>query len=141
MKPSAITCPYCNGASLRRSRRKSWLEILPMAIGSYPFRCLDCNQRFRVSIWLVSRLRYAKCPKCLGLELTPWSRRHYRLSFWQNLLSTFGAHRYRCAACRYYFLSFRPTSGLVPAREQTIEAEVTPEELQVVPETGSAAKR
>lgn len=137
MKPSAIDCPDCGSASLRRSRRASWFELIPMMIGSYPFRCLDCNQRFWVNIWLVSRLRYAKCPKCLGLELTPWSRRHYRLSFWQNLLSTFGAHRYRCAACRHYFLSFKPTCGVTPAREQIVEAEPVSPELETVPESNS----
>jgi DNA-directed RNA polymerase subunit RPC12/RpoP len=135
MKPSAIDCPYCGSASLRRSRRASWLELLPMSIGSYPFRCLDCSQRFWVSIWLVSRLRFAKCPKCLGLELTPWSRRHYRLSLWQNLLSTFGAHRYRCAKCRYYFLSFKPTCNIAPAPEQIVEAEPVARELETVPES------
>jgi len=105
-----------------------------MTLGSYPFRCGDCNQRSWVSIWLVSRLRYAKCPKCLGLELTPWSRRHYRLSFWKNLLSTFGARRYRCAACRYYFLSFRPACGMKPQQEPVLEAEEQKRELETAPQ-------
>jgi hypothetical protein len=134
MKPSAVACQYCGSANLRRSRRGSWLELIPMTLGSYPFRCNDCNQRFWVSIWLVSRLRYAKCPKCLGLELTPWSRRHYRLNLWNNLLSTFGAHRYRCAACRYYFLSFRSTCDAAPREEQAVETEAPEQELEVVPE-------
>jgi DNA-directed RNA polymerase subunit RPC12/RpoP len=137
MKPSAVACPYCASTSLRRSRRASWFELIPMSIGSYPFRCFDCNQRSWINIWLVSRMRYAKCPKCLGLELTPWSRRHYRLSFWKNLLSTFGAHRYRCAACRYYFLSFKPTCDVTPAREQNIDAETR--ELEAVPEDNARA--
>ncbi len=137
MKPSAIACPYCSSTSLRRSRRASWLELLPMLIGSYPFRCLDCNQRSWISIWLFSRLRYAKCPKCLGLELTPWSHRHYRLGFWRNLLSTFGAHRYRCAACRYYFLSFRPTCETVPASEATVATDVALHEVEVVTENNT----
>jgi len=135
MKPSAIACPHCGSASLRRSRRASWLEVIPMTVGSYPFRCLDCNQRSWVNIWLVSRLRFAKCPKCLGLELTPWSRRHHHLNLWRNLLSTFGAHRYRCAKCRYYFLSFKPAADMAPAREPALEAEFPPQEAEMIPES------
>lgn len=137
MKPSAVACRYCGSANLRRSRRASWLELIPMTLGSYPFRCSDCSQRFWVSIWLVSRLKYAKCPKCLGLELTPWSRRHYRLNLWKNLLSTFGAHRYRCAACRHYFLSFRPVCGAAPRQEQAVEAGLAQQELETVPQANA----
>lgn len=108
MKQSAIACPYCGGLNLRRSRRQAWFEFLGMIFGRYPFRCLDCNQRSWVSVWLFSRLRYAKCPKCLGLELTGWPRKHHHLTLWGNLLSTFGAHRYRCSKCRCNFLSLRP---------------------------------
>jgi DNA-directed RNA polymerase subunit RPC12/RpoP len=137
MKPSAIACPYCGSTGLRRSRRASWLEILPMTIGSYPFRCSDCNQRSWISIWLFSRLKYAKCPKCLGMELTPWSRRHYRLNLWGNLLSTFGARRYRCSACRYYFLSFRPTADVLPSSEHTIEVVPLAQEVEAVTENNA----
>jgi DNA-directed RNA polymerase subunit RPC12/RpoP len=140
MKSNAIACRYCGSASLRRSRRQAWYEALRMMAGSYPFRCLDCNERSWASVWLVSRLRYAKCPKCLGLELTPWSRRHYRLSFWQNLVSTFGAHKYRCAKCRYYFLSFRrPYAPLVEGEESTVVSSPAPPQAEPVPE--SAAER
>ncbi len=109
MRPSAIACPHCAGLNSRRSRRKAWLELPGMFIGRYPFRCLDCDLRFSASIWLFSRLIYAKCPKCLSLELTTWSLKHHHLTFWQNLFHTFGAHRYRCSACRCNFLSFRPS--------------------------------
>jgi DNA-directed RNA polymerase subunit RPC12/RpoP len=108
MRPGVISCSHCGSQSLRRSRRQSWIEYVNMIAGIYPFRCLDCNERSWVGIWLFSRLLYAKCPKCLGLELGGWPKRHYHLSFWRNLLSTFGAHRYRCKRCRYNFLSFRP---------------------------------
>jgi DNA-directed RNA polymerase subunit RPC12/RpoP len=108
MKRGVISCPHCGSSSLRRSRRQSWIEYVNMIAGVYPFRCLDCNERSWIGIWLFSRLLYAKCPKCLGLQLGGWPKRHYHLSFWRNLLSTFGAHRYRCKRCRCNFLSFRP---------------------------------
>lgn len=82
-----------------------------MCFGIYPFRCLDCNQRIWVNLWFFSRLAYAKCPKCLSLELTGWPTKRYHLSFRKKLLNTFGAHRYRCPACRYNFFSFRPHAG------------------------------
>jgi DNA-directed RNA polymerase subunit RPC12/RpoP len=138
MKPSAVTCPHCGSSSLRRSRRKAWFEFVGMLAGTYPFRCLDCSQRFWVSIWLFSRLKYAKCPKCLGSELTTWSRRHQHLNLWQNLISTFGAHRYRCSGCRCNFLSFRPCQVSGPA--QTGEATTPAEPLAVETETVSESR-
>lgn len=126
MRPSAIACPYCGGSSLRRSRRKAWFEFLGMMVGRYPFRCLDCNQRSWLSIWLFSRMIYAKCPKCLGSQLTSWSLKHHHLNLWQNLFSTFGAHRYRCAACRCNFLSFRPSRPVSQPLAGTTEADPLP---------------
>jgi DNA-directed RNA polymerase subunit RPC12/RpoP len=100
--------------------------MLKMAIGTYPFRCLECNRRFWINIWLFKKLTYAKCPKCLGTELTSWPRKYYKLSVWKNLLMTFGARRYRCAACRHNFVSFRPTdpSTVTPMPEHTEEVPV-----------------
>ncbi|MBV9405663.1 MAG: hypothetical protein JO211_09990 [Acidobacteriaceae bacterium] len=126
---------------MRRSRRQSKLELLKMWLGSYPFRCNNCNQRFWINIWLFSKLAYAKCPKCLGSELTSWPRRNYRLSFFKNLLSTFGAHRYRCAACRHNFLSFRPTEAAITAESEP-EFDIEPESLpEPAPEVQESPQR
>lgn len=118
MKSPLLICSYCGGRNFRRSRKKSFSDFLKMSVGIYPFRCLDCNQRVWFSIWLLSKLQYAKCPKCLGLQLTTWDRKYYRQTFLRNLMMTFGAHRYRCQSCRYNFLSFRrcmaPLVGLTP---------------------------
>lgn len=137
MKRSAISCPSCGGLSLRRSRRQSWIEYVNMAAGIYPFRCLDCNERSWIGIWLFSRILYAKCPKCLGLELTGWPTKHYHMSLWRNLLATFGAHRYRCKTCRCNFLSFRPRyrSGVEPKTELSDELELPAESREAVAAT------
>lgn len=108
MKLSLFPCVNCGSTELRRSRLHSRGEWLQAMLGSYPFRCLRCNQRFSINIWLWSRLAFAKCPKCLRAELSSWPAKNYRLPFWKNLLMSFGAHRYRCAACRHRFVSFRP---------------------------------
>lgn len=131
-----VNCDYCGGAHLRRSRRQSKSELLKMAIGAYPFRCLDCNGRFPVNVLLLSRLAYAKCPKCLGQQLTTWHMKRYHVSVIKKLMLTFGARRYRCAKCRYNFVSFRPmeihaqdaTRTQEPAEDavQRDEAEIHP---------------
>ena len=79
-----------------------------MAFGVYPFRCMDCGWRMWVSVWLFGSLGLAKCPKCLRTELVTWPEKYFRASIWRSLMYTFGAHRYRCNACRCNFISFRP---------------------------------
>jgi DNA-directed RNA polymerase subunit RPC12/RpoP len=79
-----------------------------MAVGMYPFRCVNCSQRFWASIWQLGWWRYAKCPKCLSLRLTTWTRKSHRLSMWTKLALTSGATRYRCNTCRLNFASFKP---------------------------------
>jgi hypothetical protein len=109
---AALICPDCGNAAIRLSRRQSMGELSKMAFGSYPFRCLGCNQRFWANIWLWSVWKYAKCPRCLGLDLTTWSHKTQHLGYWKKLLLTMGARRHRCARCRCNFVSFRPRSPI-----------------------------
>jgi DNA-directed RNA polymerase subunit RPC12/RpoP len=107
MKESAMRCASCGSARIRRSRRKSFPEMSKMALGWYPFRCLDCNYRFWLNVLLLTGIPRARCPRCLGLDLTTWpARYHSRLR--HRILLLLGAHRYRCAACRKNFVSFLP---------------------------------
>lgn len=99
-----------------------------MAIGTYPFRCLDCNGRFPVNVLLLSRLAYAKCSKCLSLELTTWPRKGYHVSLLKKLMLTFGARRYRCASCRHNFVSFRPLAVQQPPVDKGLQEEPVPGE-------------
>lgn len=57
---------------------------------------------------MFSALMTAKCPKCLRTELLTWPEKFYRPTLWRRIQYTLGAHRYRCEACRYNFISFRP---------------------------------
>jgi hypothetical protein len=109
---AALICPDCGNSAIRLSRRQNMGELSKMALGSYPFRCLGCNQRFWANIWLWSVWRYAKCPRCLGLDLTTWSHKTQHLGYWKKLLLTMGARRHRCARCRCNFVSFRPRSPI-----------------------------
>ncbi|MGA8026168.1 MAG: hypothetical protein WB992_03425 [Bryobacteraceae bacterium] len=134
-RSAAYACQYCGSASLRRSRRQSAVELSKMALGIYPFRCLDCNQRVWVNIWLFSKLAYAKCPKCLGMQLTTWPARHYHLTLWNKLLMTFGANRYRCSVCRENFLSFRAREGRDNTAKEGGQSEAAAEETGALSET------
>jgi DNA-directed RNA polymerase subunit RPC12/RpoP len=108
MKIPALTCEHCGGRDIRRARVQSWSERIQGLVGIYPFRCRECQRRFQLSIWLLSKLHYAKCPKCLRMDLSTWSRKYYRAGMWASFLVTFGAQKYRCTACRCNFVSFRP---------------------------------
>jgi hypothetical protein len=79
-----------------------------MSIGTYPFRCLDCNERFSANVFLLSSLGFAKCPKCLSMDIAYPSRKGRRSSLRRKLLLVLGARRCRCVNCRYMFVSFRP---------------------------------
>jgi DNA-directed RNA polymerase subunit RPC12/RpoP len=86
----------------------SMLETPKRLIGTYPFRCSECHHRFLRNVWVLNKLKFAKCPKCLGLELTNWPRTANRVKPFYRFLLTLGAHPYRCAVCRLNFVSFRP---------------------------------
>ena len=108
MNIPSLECANCGSKQIRRARYKSWSERLGGIFGVHPFRCRRCTHRFSVSVWLFGKLRYAKCPRCLRLELTTWSRRYYKVGFVKSFLIAFGAQKYRCASCRCNFVSFRP---------------------------------
>ncbi len=103
-----LACPKCGSENLRRSKRQSLAEIGNMLFGAYPFRCLECGTRSWISVWMFSKLGTAKCPKCLRSNLLAWPEKFYRPTLWRRVQFTLGAHRYRCEACRYNFVSFRP---------------------------------
>jgi len=60
------------------------------------------------SIWKVSMMIYAYCPRCYRGDLGLWSLEDFRPTTGQRLLLSFGAKPYRCKACRTHFTSFLP---------------------------------
>ena len=112
MNRSRFVCEQCGSANVRRSQEQSRLDILRMPLGQYPLRCLDCQHRFWVNIFLFSKLRFARCPQCLNFTLTTWDPKQYHIPRWRKLLLRLGAHRYRCKICRVNFISFRATETL-----------------------------
>jgi hypothetical protein len=114
----SLECANCGSKQIRRARYANWAERLRGIMGIHPFRCRRCTHRVSVSIWLFGKLRYAKCPRCLRLELGTWSRRYYKVGFPKNVLIAFGAQKYRCPSCRCNFVSFRPRKATAKSGEQ-----------------------
>ncbi len=102
-----LPCPHCGSPDIRRSRRQGFGEYAKRLMGLYPFRCLQCGGRFLGNVWLPSSVRYTSCPKCLRLDVRDAADRTGYLKRAERVRSFFGAHTYRCDACRYTFVSFR----------------------------------
>lgn len=101
------TCPACGGHSLRASKLRGAAERLRSLIGILPFRCRQCATRFSTPLWDLRSWKYARCPMCMGTELSRWSEHYYNTTPVVRLLVAFGASRYRCEFCRHNFASFR----------------------------------
>jgi DNA-directed RNA polymerase subunit RPC12/RpoP len=83
-----------------------------MALGDYPFRCMDCGHRSWINVLLLSKLKYAKCPRCMSLKVVRWPSNTVRLNFRQELLLSAGAQLYRCSICHKAFATFlKPLEG------------------------------
>lgn len=100
-------CPSCGSRNLRYAYLRNPSEKIAKLAGVRPLRCRDCRQRFVHRTWNLSNLSQARCPTCMGADLTTWSPVHYHVSFGRGLLLFFGAHPYRCERCRCNFVSFR----------------------------------
>lgn len=102
-----VQCPKCGGRNLRFSRLQTPKERLQCLVGTRPIRCRDCRTRFNSRTWRFSDASYARCPKCLRMDLSVWAMHHYRVSAFKSLLIYLGANTYRCEYCRHNFISLR----------------------------------
>ncbi len=100
-------CPKCGSHNVRYSHVRSAAERLASLLGVRPLRCRDCRERFSAPMLKLSDLAYARCPKCLRMDLTYWSPSYYHVSFGKGLLMSLGARPLRCERCRCNFVSFR----------------------------------
>jgi len=127
-----ITCPCCGSESLRTSKSRSLSAALLNLLGLFAFRCLDCDHRFRASIWRVRQVLYAKCPRCLRLDLSKWNTTHYNPPFTTSLAVACGAKCVRCEYCRHNFWSFRRVKVQFNA---SLRAERSPIVIPTTPRT------
>jgi DNA-directed RNA polymerase subunit RPC12/RpoP len=133
-----LNCPNCGVSTVRRSRRANISQLFRMMLGVYPFRCMACGDRFSANVWLVSSWRYAKCPRCLNLNLTDWPKRHYHVTTWGQIMSALGAKKQRCNRCRTNFMSFRPRLLGLQGNQVDVD-DLDPDAERQAPETAKTA--
>ena len=104
----SIRCPACNSREVRASLAKTLGERVARVFGFMQLRCKDCDERFGASIWDLSNVVYAKCPRCYRLDLSTWTTQYYRAPSRWLIAMKFGARRRRCEYCRHNFISWRP---------------------------------
>ena len=109
-----IQCPNCGAGSLQSSEIRGSVEKFKSLFGVLPFRCRRCSERFSSAIWSLRLAIYARCPKCLRLDLSNWSEQFYRVPLGIRLLLRMGATPYRCEFCRCNFASFRRNKEKCP---------------------------
>lgn len=100
------SCPRCGSRKFRLQKSRSWIDKLAEYLGTFRLRCLDCGYNYDQK-WKFKDYLYAKCPRCLRMDLTYWSEQYYRAPLSITWKIAFGAKRIRCEACRHNFASFR----------------------------------
>lgn len=93
---------------MRTLRIRGIRDIALVLTGAYCFRCSNCSTKFVHRPLGARNAAWAKCPRCLRMDLSMWDLRLYRPSTWMRLKLWFGAHPWRCDRCRHNFVSFRP---------------------------------
>lgn len=127
-KRKFVNCPECDSPHARSMPAHGFRQNLLLLFGFYPFRCSDCYHRFLANPLGVANAGYAKCPRCLRMDLSTWDPKYYKQSAWMDLKAWFGAHRWRCDPCRTNFMSWRPRKQryIRPADQQTPQPSVPP---------------
>jgi hypothetical protein len=83
------------------------LESLASLAGFQAARCHNCAHRYMAQPFGVTKLWWAKCPRCYRMDLSTWDPKYYHVGGWTALRLAIGARRWRCEACRCNFASFR----------------------------------
>lgn len=103
----SVSCPQCGSRFLDLVKARTLAERWAGLQGVHKLRCFDCRHQFTASTLILEDFKYARCPKCLRMDLNLWSEKDFEptrsSSFWIAL----GARKYRCEYCRLNFTSFR----------------------------------
>jgi hypothetical protein len=109
-----IACPACHSAMCRRSRRHGFEDFAYGLVGLIPWRCLNCEMRFRARSLPLNHWKYAHCAICGNLELKRISPEH--VPGIQGMIGRLlGLPSLRCEPCRNKFFSIRPLKGFSSA--------------------------
>lgn len=124
-----VVCPVCDSHTVKAARPRGFRERLLTLFGYQAAHCLACHHYFLAlptGGW--GNVTYARCPRCLRMDLSTWDPKYYRTSRWSALKLWFGASRWRCEPCRHNFVSFRPRRekyvrpGATPPNPETVES-------------------
>lgn len=115
-----INCPACNSSDCRRSRRRGYVDFAYGVLGLIPWRCNQCERRFRARPVPFSHAKYAHCAICGNFELKRISPEHVP-GFLGRVGRLLGLPSLRCDPCRHKFFSIRPLRD--GASEETTESE------------------
>lgn len=102
-----VECPECGSSAVRSERMRGFKEKCLALFGFYAFSCTNCYARFLERPMQLTSVVYAKCPRCLRMDLTTWDLKYYRVGSWMEFKIWLGAHRWRCEPCRKNFVSWR----------------------------------
>lgn len=122
--PMSVSCPECGSKNVRMSKWKNTFEKMLDLFGMPPMRCLDCEHRWKHSLWRLREVFYARCPRCYQLELQHWEETYYHIPGTWKFLIALGAKKVRCKPCRHNFISFRLVKG--KRKWQNIEVDAPP---------------
>ncbi len=117
-----VQCPECGNREVRSERMRGPREKCLALFGFYAFRCSNCYLRFVERPMDLASVVYAKCPRCLRMDLSTWDPKYYRVGAWTELQIWLGAHRWRCEPCRQNIVSWRMR------REKYVRPEMGPAE-------------
>jgi hypothetical protein len=108
MSTLVAECPFCGSDQTRPAQSKGVFQYVLEGIGMFPYRCEECQKKFRFRLWGARDLFYAKCPRCYRQDLSMWEMKYYRPRYRTRLKLTLGARPLRCESCRCNFASWLP---------------------------------
>jgi hypothetical protein len=115
-----INCPSCNSSDCRRSRRRGFTDFSYGLIGLIPWRCNNCEARFRSRPVPFSHAKFAHCAICGNFDLKRISPEHVPGPM-GPIGRILGLPSLRCEPCRHKFFSIRPLKE--GASEESSESE------------------
>jgi len=102
-----MICPACHAPACRRSRRRTLMDFAAALVGSLPWRCSRCGERFRRRPAPFSHRFSAHCAICGNQDLKRIAPEHVT-GFSAPFKRLLGMPAYRCIPCRHKFFSIRP---------------------------------
>ena len=122
-KGDALICPQCLSDQCHRSKRQWLRDYLIGLSGLRPWRCRICKLRFFAGVVPVSFAFYAHCSLCGNFNLQRISRNHVFEGWSAGLFRLLRFPAYRCAPCRYRFVTLLPHRRIVPRPSEPVKSE------------------